>query len=139
MSQRRSILVSRLRLWNSILYQSILPLHKSSTYLFLTLITHLHTLYAFFSIKTRTLRITASAGTYIRQSKMRHLCVILSYIAQNPLLLPLNESPPCFSGNVAIRLCIFGKAHPYRAFYLIQFQLMALRAAHSRILLTCTG
>ena len=75
---------------------------------------HLHTLYAFFSINTRTLRITASAGTYIRQSRMRHLCVILSYIAQNSLLLPLNESPPCFSGSVAIRLRIFGKARPYR-------------------------
>ena len=102
---------------------------------------HLHTLYAFFSINTRTLRITASAGTYIRQSRMRHLCVILSYIAQNSLLLPLNESPPCFSGSVAIRLRIFGKARPYRG-----LQPNTIPAApaptvrgHSRILLTCTG
>ena len=67
---------------------------------------------------------------------MRHLCVILSYIAQYSLLLPLFEFPPCFSGNVASQLRIIGYNR------LIQFRPINLLShiwlVGFETLLTCT-
>ena len=46
-------------------------------------------------------------------------CIVLSYIVQNSLLLPLYRAPPCFSGIVASRLCISGfpLIHPPSNYY----------------------
>ena len=69
----------------------------------------LHTLYAF---SDKNLDLTYNRVCWhvdLTVYLMRHLCVILSYIAQYSLLLPLYESSPCFSGSVASQLRIFGK------------------------------
>jgi len=51
------------------------------------------------------------------------LCVILSCIAQDSLLLPLCEPSPCFSESVApTKLPIFSKVVFYTTFYLIRLR-----------------
>lgn len=71
---------------------------------------------------------------------MRYLCVILSYIAQDSLLLPLNESPPYSSWSVASQLRIFGG---HLTPLLIRFQYVNQYLSNTELidfktLLTCT-
>ena len=81
---------------------------------------------------------------------MRHLCVILSYIAQNSQLLPLSES-----SHVSVKVWPLNYAFWVKGiflFFLIRSQLInrlylhifhitiySVRLIYSKILLTCTG